>query len=173
MSGAKFKSAGATRGQLILVGVLAVILVGVVANNLRGSAEAPSPTEPADASSTVGPAPPALVTTKLVADGSPFGEFAVDADWPAPTLQQLINFDPLAPPASIAASEPGSDSSNDGLSNLQQAQDAIIFVSGDQRIARIGETEYHVGDAVGRFRITEISSAGIVLSEPQGDSRDR
>ena len=173
MSGAKSKSAGATRGQIALVGVLAVILVGVVANNLRGPAEGPSAAIPAVVPATNGPDSPALVANKPAADGSPFGEFAVDADWPAPSLDQLINFDPFAPPASVAAVEQGNDSANDSLSNLKQAQDAIIFVAGDQRVARIGETEYHVGDAVGRFRITEISSAGIVLSEPQGDSSDR
>lgn len=166
MSGAKLKSAGATRGQLVLVGVLAVILIGVIANNLRGSAEEPSAPLPAIVPATSGPASPG---TK----GSPFGEFAVDADWPEPSLEQLIKFDPLAPPAAIAGGELGSDSTNNSLSKLQQAQDAIIFVSGDQRVARIGETEYHVGDAVGRFRITEISSAGIVLSEPVEDSSDR
>jgi hypothetical protein len=173
MSGAKSKGAGATRGQLALVGVLAVILVGVVANNLRGPAEEPTAAVPPVVPATSGPASSAIVANKPAADGSPFGEFAVDADWPAPSLEQLINFDPFAPPASVAAVEQGSDSTDDSLSNLKQAQDAIIFVAGGQRVARIGETEYHVGDAVGRFRITEISSAGIVLSEPQGDSSDR
>jgi hypothetical protein len=173
MSGAKSRSAGATRSQLALVGVLAVILIGVVAKNLRGPAEEPSAAAPAVAPTTSGPDASALVASKPAAGGSPFGEFAVDADWPAPSLEQLINFDPFAPPASVAAVELGNDSTEDSLSNLRQAQDAIIFVTGDQRVARIGETEYHVGDAVGRFRITEISSAGIVLSEPQGDSSDR
>jgi hypothetical protein len=172
MSGAKSRSAGATRSQLALVGVLAVILIGVVAKNLRGPAEEPSAAAPAVAPTTSGPDASALVASKPAAD-SPFGEFAIDADWPAPSLEQLINFDPFAPPASVAAVELGNDSTEDSLSNLRQAQDAIIFVTGDQRVARIGETEYHVGDAVGRFRITEISSAGIVLSEPQGDSSDR
>jgi hypothetical protein len=155
------------------VGVLAVILIGVVAKNIRGPSEEPSAAAPAVAPTTSGTDASALVASKPAAGGSPFEEFAVDADWPAPSLEQLVNFDPFAPPASVAASENGTDSTDDSLSNLRQAQDAIIFVTGGERVARIGETEYHVGDAVGRFRITEISSAGIVLSEPQGDSSDR
>jgi len=173
MSGAKIKSAGATRGQLALVGVLALILVGVIGSNLRGSAEEPAALVPAAVTATSEPAQPGLIAGKPTVNDSPFGDFAVDADWPEPSLEQLINFDPFAPPASAVAVEPGIDSTDDSLRNLSEAKDAIIFVTGDQRVARIGETEYHVGDAVGRFRITEISSAGIVLSEPVADSNDR
>jgi hypothetical protein len=33
------------------------------------------------------------------------------------------------------------------------------------RIARIGKHEYQVGDTIGEYEITDISSAGVVLSE--------
>jgi hypothetical protein len=173
MSGAKIKSAGATRGQLALVGVLALVLVGVIGNNLRGAAEEPAAPAPQVVAATSEPAQPRLIAAKPTITDGPFGEFAAEADWPEPSLEQLVNFDPFAPPASVAVDVPGSDSTNDSLRNLSEAKDAIIFVTGNQRVARIGETEYHVGDAVGRFRITEISSAGIVLSEPVEGSSDR
>ena len=58
------------------------------------------------------------------------------------------------------------------LEELQQAENAIIFVSAGERVASIGGQEYHVGDTVGRFLITDISSAGIVLSDPNEDAGD-
>ena len=50
---------------------------------------------------------------------------------------------------------------------LLAAENAIILVSGDKRIARVGEHEYQVGDVIGRYKISEISSKGVVLSEAQ------
>ncbi len=183
MSGANRKGAGATRGQLVLVGVLALVLVGVIANNLRGgdgaTAEAVAPESEPVASENAAPvaAPQAAAeptSAEPVRPTGPFGEFAVDQDWPDPSLDQLIDFDPLATPAWVAApADAETPAESMGLEELQQAQNAIIFVSEGVRVARIGDQEYHVGDAIGQFRITDISSAGIVLSDPEGNASDR
>ena len=179
MSGANPKGARATRGQLALVGVLALILVGVIANNFGGGGEdvALAPATPVPVASAgaapVGDAATAIAT-KSAEQAGPFGDFAVDKDWPDKPLDKLVEFDPLAPPAWVDAPAEDADAANNtGLEELQQAQNAIIFVTDGVRVARIGEQDYHVGDAIGRFRITDISSAGIVLSDPEGEAGDR
>jgi hypothetical protein len=174
----------ATRGKLILVGVLVVVLVCVLASNFRGSANEPAPVAPSPAADARGPAPApvaAQATTVQAPAASlgPFGEFAADGDWPAAALVKLVSIDPLKAPPWMAVSETvpteetAADPMQQTLEQVQQAQSAIIFISGGHRGARIGTQDYHVGDMVGRFQISDISSAGIVLSEPVGDARDR
>jgi hypothetical protein len=181
---------GATRGKLAVIGLLAVVLVGVLASNFRGGADAgaelavssaaarrrsrPQPVDDA-ANTPAEPDPSATPETE-----SPFGKFAADADWPSYSLDELVRFDPLAAPMwnapAVAASggAGGGESHAAALQELQQAQNAIILVSGNERVARIGSQEYRVGDAVGPYLITGISSAGIVLSEPgKGDASAR
>src|SRR5262249_29722743 len=92
---------GATRGKLALVGVLAAVLVGVLASNFRGSAG-----EPALAAPDSGPRRPIPAPASAVAaETSPFGEFAADGDWPHAELDKLVGFDPFAAPSWMAASE--------------------------------------------------------------------
>jgi hypothetical protein len=176
MKGAERDRIGATRGKLALIGVLAVVLVYVLASNFRGSTEKltrrPSPhrsraAEIVASRRAMTPAPAPTST-------SPFGDFAADADWPEPSLDKLTSFDPLAAPPWMAVGEQGAVAADDpgakSLEQLQQSGNAIIFVAGSQRVARIGSQDYHVGDMVGKLQITDISSQGIVLSEPTGDA---
>jgi hypothetical protein len=169
---------GATRGKLAAMGLLAVVLVGVLASNFRGEADEAASL----AVASVGPRPRARAVVAAAkasespdpaatsASDSPFGKFAVDAHWPGHSLDELVRFDPLAAPAWNAPAA-ASSAANDGgaqtasLQQLQEAQNAIILVSGNERVARIGSQEYRVGDKVGSYLITGISSAGIVLSE--------
>jgi hypothetical protein len=167
---------GATRGQLALIGALAVALAWVLASNLRGSDEnlasstaaeaAPSPATDADGRSRT-PAPSA--------DAKPAPLDPHD-DWPEYSLEELVGFDPLEAPAWLAEAEQASaargQSADHSLEQLQTAENAIILVTGNQRIARIGTQEYHVGDMVGQFPITDISSAGILLGEPAENAHD-
>jgi hypothetical protein len=167
---------GATRGKLAVIGLLAVALVGVLAANFRGeshAAEEPAAVgEVAELQPAAAKAAPTVDSTPSSSQASksatPFGEFAIDADWPEYSLDQLVSFDPFAAPAWNAhaadANDAGAQSAS--LQELQEAQNAIILVSGNERVARIGAQEYRVGDKVGPYLITGISSAGIVLSEP-------
>jgi hypothetical protein len=181
---------GATRGKLAVVGVLAVVFVGVLASNFRTAADEPiAAALPAEQPGAI--ALPALAAVERPANGSqlqpeakamqaraatPFGEFAEDGDWPEYSLDKLVSFDPFGTPTWLAAPEPAAEATAEAVSQslqeFQEAQNAIILVSGDQRVARIGSQEYRVGDMVGPYQITEISSAGIVLSEPAAGSRD-
>lgn len=160
---------GATPAKLAVVGVLAIVLVGVLASNWTGaaaeSAAPESSPEDADAEEVIAETMP-----KGAAATSPFGEFAVDEIWPNLPLTIATKFDPLAT-AAWAAPAPDIEAiaerqhGEEQLKELRNAQNAIIITSGERRMARIGEHEFQVGDVVGGFRITDISSAGVVLSE--------
>ena len=89
--------------------------------------------------------------------------------------RQVDSFDPLAAPSWMAPAErvaATADEESDAttLEELRSAASAIIIIADGQRIARIGSQDYHVGDFVGPYQITDISSAGIVLSEPTAGS---
>ncbi len=163
---------GATRGKLALVGVLAAALVCVLAVNFGGQGDGDDASQAAEAAA---PATGELAVDELAASATepganPFGKFAQDDDWPKPALDKLVGFDPMAAPAWIAPVERAAiaetgEAGATSLEELRNAASAIIFIADGQRVARIGTQDYHVGDFVGPYRITEISSAGIVLSE--------
>jgi hypothetical protein len=156
------KKAGATKGQLALIGVLGIVLVAVVASNFS-SDDAPElavarPTEAAAGVPTSAGAAPAA------AGQGPFGEYAVDQNWPRVPVDDVVKFDPLADGEADAPVAPKYNAKE--IDDLRSAQDAIIFMSEGETIARIGTKEFHVGDIVGGLEIREISSSGIVLGEP-------
>ena len=162
---------GATPGKLALIAVLALVLVGVIAANWPSAPEAPAD-EPQTARRL--PKAPATANTGQPNQGStpanPFGEFADDGHWPELPLREITSFDPLAtaawarPPEETAE---GNIRTETQLNELLVAKEAIIFVSGDKRIARIGDKEFQVGDRLGRYQISDISPRGVELSESE------
>jgi hypothetical protein len=162
--------------------VLGVVLVGVIWKNFAGGGEKLTPraekeqpelAEPAAAVPAA--AAPAAIAPSAAANGSaagsaasPFGEFAADRNWPAPALGEVIKHDPFAAPDWAG---PHTESAEDEaltekrIAELMASKDAIIVMTGDKRIARIGKQEFQVGDRLGRYRISEITSQGVVLSE--------
>lgn len=173
MKSAKRDRVGATRGKLALVGVLAVVLIYVLVSNFSAMA-GDGAVVPAEAKAAPRGASPAAASEEeaspAAVGANPFGEFAEDRDWPKVSLDKLISFDPLAAPAWVDPAERTGASAEKpdtpSLEELRSAASAIIIVANGQRIARIGSQDYHVGDFVGPYQITDISSAGIVLSEP-------
>jgi hypothetical protein len=162
---------GATPGKLALIAVLALVLVGVIASNWPTTPEAPA-TEPKAARRL--PTPPATGASRQqnqpAAPAGPFGEFAEDGHWPELPLRQVTSFDPLATAAWAKSPEltaEGIVRTETQVSELLAAKEAIIFVSGDKRIARIGDKEFQVGDRLGRYLISEITPRGVVLSETE------
>jgi hypothetical protein len=162
---------GATPGKLALIVVLAVVMVAVIASNWP-SAAAPPMDETETAAEPQTPTPDAsssaTTETQPAASASPFGKFAEDRHWPEPPLNEVTEFDPLA--ASDWARPPSAALDGGPVYNEQQinellAKNAIIFVAGDKRIARIGDQEFQVGDVIGRYTISDISAKGVVLSE--------
>jgi hypothetical protein len=174
MKSAKRDRVGAARGKLALVGVLALVLVYVLVSNFSAMASGGG-TPHAEAGAAPQAASAEAVKEDLVAPApvgaNPFGEFAEDQDWPKTSLDKLMSFDPLAAPPWMAPAErvattDAEESDTKSLEELRSAASAIIIVADGHRIARIGSQDYHVGDFVGPYQITDISSAGIVLSEP-------
>jgi hypothetical protein len=158
------KRTGVTKGQLALIAILGVILVGVLASNFS-TGEATefalaSPSDAAAAGAATTPSPAAAGPNQ-----SPFGEYAVDQNWPRVPVDDVVKFDPLADGTADLPVVP--EYNAEEIEELRNAQDAIIFMSDGETIARIGSKEFHVGDIVGGLEIREISSAGIVLSEPK------
>jgi hypothetical protein len=173
MSQKQTMKVGATPGKLALIGILAVVMVIVIASNWP-SAAAPLADETPLAAEPSAQAPPAAseATTDSpeASPASPFGEFAEDRHWPELPLKEVTEFDPFAISkwAAPSVGVDGAPALNETqINELLAAENAIIFVSGDKRIARIGDQEFQVGDVLGRFKITDISSKGVVLSEVQ------
>lgn len=162
---------GATPGKLALVGVLAVVMVIVIASNWPSAAAPPD----ADATLAAEPPGPGVVATSAVTTNlqepvpvGPFGEFAEDHHWPELSMKEVTAIDPLAVSAwavPLAAASEQSLDEQEQVEALISGENAIILVSGDKRIARIGDREYQVGDVVGHLQISEISAKGVVLSE--------
>lgn len=149
---------GVTKSQLALVAVLGAVLVGVLASNFGSSGG-----DVALASSDeIGPPAPAGVVGAKPND-SPFGEFAEDQAWTPAPVAELVEFDPFADGEDDEPAAPQYDAAE--LNELRNAQDAIIFTTDGQTVARVGAKEYRVGDIVGGLEIREISSAGIILGQ--------
>jgi hypothetical protein len=162
---------GATPGKLALIAVLALVLVGVVATNWPTAAAAPELEPQAAHRPRKAPTPAASAQpNEPTAPAGPFGDFAEDGHWPELPLRQATSYDPLAiapwarPPEAAAD---GAVASETQVNELLAAKEAIIFVSGDKRIARIGDKEFQEGDRLGRYLISEISPRGVVLSETE------
>ncbi|HEX6963190.1 MAG TPA: hypothetical protein VF175_15090 [Lacipirellula sp.] len=162
---------GATPGKLALIAVLALVLVGVIASNWT-SGGGPPATKPAasakPAQAVESAAAPAATPAAKPAAG-PFGEFAEDGDWPELPRSEITKFDPMmkAAWAKPAVTAEGDVVSDVQISELLAAKNAIIFMAGDKRVARIGDNEYQIGDVIGRYQISDITSRGVVLSEVQ------
>jgi len=157
------KQVGASKGQLALVAILGVVLVAVLASNFR-SEGTPELALAAPAQSAAVAGATAAGAASAGPNQSPFGEYAVDQNWPRVPLDDVVKFDPLADGKADEPIAPVYDAAE--IEELRTAQDAIIFTTDGETIARIGSKEFHVGDVVGGLEIREISSAGIVLSEP-------
>jgi hypothetical protein len=160
---------GATPGKLAVVGVLALVMIGVIASNWPSDEAAPV----ADTVEAAAEAPVATVAESSAAPAAdaaaagPFGEFAVDRHWPERAVKEVAGFDPLAASEWIKppAAESGPVVSEQQINELLAAENAIIFVAGDKRIARIGDQVFQVGDVVGRYIISDITAKGVVLDE--------
>src|SRR4051812_12716202 len=156
------KKAGATPAKLAIIGVLAIVLIGVIAKNF--SSEAAEPLAPrkltaVESAAAAGQKPAAqaagqasanaVAATTAAGPDNPFGEFAADEGWPQPPLKDVIKYDPFAPAEWAAAAK--KDSAEDEalsekqINELLSSKDAIIFMAGDKRVARIGKQEFRVG----------------------------
>jgi len=166
---------GATKGKLILIAVLAAVLVGVIVSNLSTGEESAAPAAASEQAAAAPASTPAVAPSQASPEpvpSGPFREFAEDVEWPQVTLEDATKYDPLAVPAWAGPPPPsdvgtGREFSEEQIAEINDAENAIIFVSGNRRVALIGTQEFHVGDMIGGMKISDISSRGIVLSDPE------
>jgi hypothetical protein len=175
--GARAKAkAGASPAKLALIAILALALIGVIASNFTSSGEPAAESHSAQEVPRAGTAPSTATSTPAARvaqaeTANPLGDFAADESWPEPAMREVTRFDPFAAPewAVAASGEQAADEevSAKQLNELLSSKDAIIFMSGDKRVARIGKMEFRVGDVIGHYKISDITSQGVVLSEAQ------
>jgi hypothetical protein len=159
---------GATPGKLAAAGTLAVVLLAIVWRNVTASgappeAEQTRPVEVAAKTPTPTRQSPTIAestaTTRKV--------------WPKYSLEKVTKHDPLAKPMwylMAQAAEEGTAGvslarSAQVLEELKKQPTKIVVISGDERIATIGELSFRVGDTIEGFQVTEITTDGIVLTE--------
>jgi hypothetical protein len=182
---------GATRGKLMLVGALAVILFAVVYWNFFREA----PGDRATATATPGrdgkaSAPPSPTGTR---DETPPVEATAASlresngppqrvSWPDFELAGVAAFDPFAPsdqfpqprlaeaPDSSSAAaaneplEPGAETEQTlSLATIKEQGVELVMRNGQEYVARIGGKEVRVGDKIGDFRVVEIDLRGVTL----------
>jgi hypothetical protein len=163
---------GATPGKLAAVGTLVVVLVAVMWHNFTG-AQSPAETER--------PRPTSHPTTTTAKTPARVESSSVKLDpmkmtrkvWPPYSLEKVTKYDPLAKPMwylMAQAAEEGTVGASlarsaQVLEELKNQPTKIVVISGDERIATIGELSFRVGDTIEGFQVTEITTDGIVLTE--------
>jgi hypothetical protein len=177
---------GLTPGKLTLIGVLAVVLLGVLYLQFGGSeAEAPT-TKPARKPRQAATASETAQSTSAAPKQAATSGLADISAWHTPALEKVVEYDPFALPAafpqpkSSAAALELSNSSASALAKFDEEARAklqkqveselgtmrkqgvqVILTRGDQFVAMIGGKTYHVGDEIGGFTITAIDASGV------------
>ena len=135
MADTQSKRAALTPGKAALIGVLAIVLVGVLYWQFAGStagtnvAAAPGPHHTPIATTAVKPTRPAPAAKSKQAESKPVMELAslVDpAAWKSPKLTDVIAYDPFAVPDTFPKPKPidPNAAKTDGLVAVAQADDA-------------------------------------------------
>ena len=170
MSESRQKNLGATPGKLAIVGVLSLVLIYVLfGDSLFGGAKSQAKLRPRSAEQEDMGQPAAA---KVVTSVKSIEENIVRKDWPELEIEQVIRFDPFGTKlpgdverAALAATGETSREDNLTLQEIQEADEAIVIVSGGEKIARYGTLELRIGDQVGGYRVMDINNQGVVLTD--------
>ena len=184
------EKAGVTPGKLALVGVLALVFIGVIVCQLpdnsvtsqpatRDSSEKlsqPSQQRPSDAGGT---------RSNVAKDTTPPTSQAPTEQpirtWPKLSLDRILSYDPLAAPDWLVdarnAAPPVDEASRlvaeaereqrkeEVLRQLREQGAKVIVFSGNDKRAAIGNQSVRIGETIEGFRITDITREGVVLTE--------
>lgn len=170
MNQTRSKTVGATPGKLAVVGVLSLVLVYVLfGDSIFGGSKSQVKLRPRAAkqgNASQGEAPQEVKAIKKLKDS------IVRKDWPQLEIERIVSFDPFGTKlpgdqerAALAASNEEVQVDNVSLKQIQEADEAIVILSGGEKIARYGAMELRVGDQVGDYRVKDINNQGVVLSE--------
>lgn len=183
------KKTGATPGKLVLVGVLAAVLVAVLVVQYQQFAT-PQASAVGQRTPKKRPAraPAASRSVEDSKEGAEAAQLETAARWPELQLEEVIAHDPFArpawikPPPRVAAESETTPNEQlqqqlaqdqqeakaaalaKALEKLRQQGTRIVVLSEGDKIARIGEQSVRIGDTIEGFRITDITTAGVVLS---------
>ena len=180
---------GATPGKLALIGVLAVILVGVIVRQLPES----PPVQQANSSSTTTQPDPQHRRPRATGSASvEKKENHTDSkesetveipvrNWPKIKIDYFLTYDPFATPewlvevrntespdeesARLAKEELKQKRKQEIIQALQKEGAKAIVYSGTEKRASIGEHTLRIGETYEGLKIIDITRHGIVLSE--------
>ncbi len=158
---------GATPAKLALVALLAVVLIVVIVRQLPNDTPPPSraqvtasvPSKAEDETDTVAAqaTDPETTTQQQNETTSP---------WPETSLDELLTHDPFATPAWAIAAVSDSDTRQASkLDELQKQGVSIVMIGEEAKTATIGERRVRVGDVLEGYRITDITSKGVLLDK--------
>jgi hypothetical protein len=179
---------GASRGKLILIAVLAVILVLVVAVQFGGKSGAKETTESESADEASAPEP-AAQPSAADDEAAPKRPQTVEISrpWPEWKLADVLEHDPFATPELLGRRDNRSDRNADlereaeaaarreAIAQRRAEQDrlaeqlqkegvrALVGSSRNGRAAIVGSKTVRVGDVLGEFQVIAIEPDGVVL----------
>lgn len=170
MSKSRQNKVGATPGKLAIVGVLSLVLVYVLFGDaIFGGSQSQAKLRPRSTNENELSQP---VAAQNATPGKPSEESIVHKDWPELEIETVVRFDPFGTKlpgdverATLAATGESSQKDNVTLQKIQEASEAIVIVSGGEKIARYGTMELRVGDQVGGYRVQDINNQGVVLTD--------
>ncbi len=164
---------GATPGKLALIGGLVGVLVFVLWNqDWDQSQEIAVVVEKLPTRELQGETK--VATAALTTENSNRNQNSEQVSkWPTLELEEIAQKDPFAKPLwYLVASAPNADESGGKLSGSRQVLEEliketskIVVISKKDRVATIGDLSLRVGDSIKGFRVSEITTAGIVLTE--------
>jgi len=195
MSDKKFLStAGFNMKKLVLIGVLAVILIAVIAFQLAGSSSTTARATankgkqrnpgnpPANTPATPPTRQPQPNRSNQAAQTSQ-PENTTRRSWPSYALESVLAHDPFAAPGWTRTSEeidaavaaPTTDSEVETVVNtdaillaeLKTQGVSMVMITEGKKVAKVGDKELREGDKIGGFVVKEINRQGVVLRDAE------
>ena len=169
------KKIGATPAKLAVVGGLGVVLLSVVVPQLRGKSLEVPVTSPGPSEQIVDLQRPEQQAEKPNKLSTAEGEEVRPAPvWTQLPFEQIVNYDPLAAPAWYVAAVTQAEAdleivdhekNSRALEELEQKGASIVVITNQNRVATIGNLQINIGDRIEGFRVSDITTKGVVLTE--------
>ncbi|MGI9427242.1 MAG: hypothetical protein ACR2NM_01195 [Bythopirellula sp.] len=160
----RLEKAGATPAKLALIGVLSLVLVGVIIMQLpEATSGLSTPETPAQLANTK------KTEKKDSSDGRKKQQLR---PWPNSNLATTLANNPFAQPnwamvgevadptAAVATADVPGD-----LAELQEQGASIVVIGAGRKLAEIGDQRFDVGDILEGYRVTDITTQGILLDK--------